>query len=82
MKGIAITPIFRGSLYMSKTDKELMTEYRITHETKTVYSYKQHNFEQLNDAIRYAEIDINRSRKASSYLLKESDIVSSKIRDR
>ncbi len=45
---------------MNKTDNELMVKYGITSKTKTIYSYKQHNYGRLKDAISYAKIDINR----------------------
>ena len=64
---------------MNKADKELMAEYGITCKVKTIYSYKQHSYEQLNDAVRYAEIDANRCQKDASHLLGKSDIVSSKV---
>lgn len=62
---------------MRKTENELMTEYGITCKAKTIYSYKKHNYERLNDALRYAEIDTNRCRKDASRLPGESVIVSS-----
>lgn len=48
---------------MNKTDSELMAEYGITCKTKTRYSYKQHNYEHLKDALSYAKIDNNRHQK-------------------
>ncbi|MCW9015048.1 MAG: hypothetical protein OQL06_14860 [Gammaproteobacteria bacterium] len=62
---------------MNKTEKERMTEYGITCKEKTVYSYKQHNYENLSDALKYAEIDLSRCREASPHFPEESDIVSS-----
>lgn len=53
---------------MNKTDSELMAEYGITCKTKTLYSYKQHTYEHLKDALSYAEIDNNRHQKDDSYL--------------
>lgn len=48
---------------MNKTDSELMAEYGITSKTKTLYSYKQHTYEHLKDALSYAKIDMNRHQK-------------------
>jgi hypothetical protein len=62
---------------MSKTENELMTEYGITCKAKTIYSYKQHDYERLSDALRYAEIDVNRCRKDASRLPGDGVIVSS-----
>jgi len=63
---------------VNKADNELMTEYGITRKTKTVYSYKQHNYERFKDALSYAEIDINRHQRTSSLLLGTGEINSGK----
>ena len=41
--------------------KRLMEQYGIEAETKTVYRYKGHTYEQLEHAVRYAKIDATRS---------------------
>lgn len=42
---------------MSEDDKTLMAKYDITSEPKLIYSYKQHRYENLKDAINFAKID-------------------------
>jgi hypothetical protein len=42
---------------MSEEDKRLMDQYGITCKPKMVYFYKQYRYENLADAIRYAESD-------------------------
>lgn len=42
---------------MSEDDKTLMTRYDITSESKMIYSYKQHRYEKLKDAVNYARLD-------------------------
>jgi hypothetical protein len=51
---------------MDKTDSELMAEYGVTSKTKTLYSYKQHTYDHLKDALNYAKIDNNRHKKDGS----------------
>jgi hypothetical protein len=63
---------------MDKTDSELMAEYGITSKTKTLYSYKQHNYEHLKDALSYAKIDSNRHQKDGLRVSTVNDAGSSK----
>lgn len=42
---------------MSKTDQELMTDYGITSEQTFVYRYKEHKYNKLSDAVKYAKSD-------------------------
>lgn len=42
---------------MSIEDKTLMNRYGITSTPKMVYFYKQFRYENLTDAVRYAESD-------------------------
>lgn len=42
---------------MSDEDKKLMTQYDFTSESKMIYSYKQHRYENLKDAVNYARLD-------------------------
>lgn len=58
---------------MNKTDSELMTEYGVTSQTKTLYSYKQHTYEHLKDALSYAKIDNNRHQKDGLCVSTEDD---------
>ena len=44
---------------MSDEEKTLMAQYGITGELKMIYSYKQHRYENINDAINFAKIDTN-----------------------
>lgn len=46
---------------MNNDDKALMEKYGITCETKMIYAYKQHRYDNLQDALRYAEIDAKRA---------------------
>ena len=46
---------------MNKEDKALMEKYGVTCETKLIYTYKQHRYDSLQDALRYAEIDAKRN---------------------
>ena len=38
----------------SEEEQELMVQYGITHEKKSVYFYQGHKYDKLSDAIRYA----------------------------
>jgi hypothetical protein len=38
----------------SEEEQELMVQYGITHEKKSVYFYQGHKYDRLGDAIRYA----------------------------
>ena len=38
----------------SEEEQELMVQYGITHEKKSVYFYEGHKYDRLSDAIRYA----------------------------
>jgi len=42
---------------MSEEDIKLMTQYDITTESKLIYNYKQHHYENLKDAVNYARLD-------------------------
>jgi hypothetical protein len=46
---------------MNETDETLMELYGITRKAKLTYYYKQHAYENLGDALRYAEIDTKRN---------------------
>ncbi len=45
---------------MSKNDEALMMRHGITDEKKVIYSYKSFRYDNLNDAVRYAELDEKR----------------------
>lgn len=47
---------------MTEKQRELVERYGIQCAQKTVYLYKQFRYDNLEDAIRYAEIDINPDR--------------------
>lgn len=51
---------------MNNDDKTLMEKYGITCETKMVYTYKKYRYDNLQDALRYAEIDAKRNRESGS----------------
>ena len=42
---------------MSEDDNALMAQYGITAEAVTVYSYKEHRYEKLKDAVNFAKLD-------------------------
>lgn len=44
---------------MSEQDKAMMEKYGITCETQITYRYKEHRYENLNDALNFAKIDSN-----------------------
>lgn len=45
----------------SEANEKLMEDYGITSESKTVYRYKEYRYDNLEDAIRYAVIDVERA---------------------
>ena len=66
---------------MNKTDSELMAEYGITSKTRTMYSYKQHNYERLKDALSYAEIDTDRHQQNGKSIASVEGVDSNKRND-
>ncbi|WP_455204067.1 hypothetical protein [Kaarinaea lacus] len=40
---------------MSNEDKALMEQFGITTESKTIYRYKEHRYENLKDALNFAK---------------------------
>jgi len=42
---------------MSQDDKVMMAEYGITAKTITIYSYKEHRYDKLQDAVNFARLD-------------------------
>jgi hypothetical protein len=50
---------------MNKKDKQMMEAHGITCAPKNVYFYKDFKYDRLDDAVRYAEIDARRARKAA-----------------
>lgn len=42
---------------MSENDIALMAQYGITSEPKLIYSYKEHRYDKLQDAINFAILD-------------------------
>ena len=51
---------------MSEEDKTLMAQYDITSESRLIYSYKQHRYENLKDAVNFAKIDTERVQEDSN----------------
>jgi tripartite-type tricarboxylate transporter receptor subunit TctC len=45
---------------MNKDDEILMAQHSITCEPKMIYSYKSFKYDNLKDAVRYAELDKKR----------------------
>jgi hypothetical protein len=45
----------------TEEEQELMAQYGITHETKSVYFYQGHKYDNLNDAINYARDSLART---------------------
>ncbi len=58
---------------MKKSDRELMTQYGITCVSKPIYIYKKHRYDNLDDALRYAKIDITRDQENASALPEADD---------
>jgi hypothetical protein len=48
---------------MNEQDREAMAALGISCETRNVYYYREFKYDRLDDAIRYAEIDVARARK-------------------
>lgn len=48
---------------LSEKERQLMEQYGVQCAQKTVYLYKGFRYENLEDALRYAEIDKQRDRK-------------------
>jgi len=51
-------------LKMAENDDNLMAKYGITYEQKTVYCYRTHKYDKLEDAIKYAEVEELRENEA------------------
>ena len=51
---------------MTKDEQKLMSLYGITQTSKTIYSYKHYKYDNLKDALVFAEIDKKRSAGDSS----------------
>ena len=50
---------------MNAKDRQTMDAHGITCATRNVYFYKEYKYDRLEDAVRYAEIDARRARKAA-----------------
>ena len=48
---------------MTKDDKQAMDAHGITRKSKDVYYYKDFKYDRLADAVHYATIDADRSRR-------------------
>ncbi len=53
---------------MNEKDRQAMEAHGITCATRNVYFYKEYKYDRLDDAVRYAEIDTKRARKADGDL--------------
>ena len=42
---------------MNDKDKGLIDQYGITCESKIIYRYKEHRYENIKDAVNYAKLD-------------------------
>lgn len=51
---------------MNAKDRQTMDAHGISCATRNVYFYKEYKYDRLDDAVRYAEIDTRRARKADS----------------
>jgi hypothetical protein len=47
---------------MNKEDRQVMEAHDITRTRKDVFSYKAFNYDRLEDAVRFARLDIERDR--------------------
>jgi len=50
-------------IHVSEEEKKLMTRYGITSTTKVIYAYKKHRYENITDALCYAERDSRRTQE-------------------
>lgn len=52
--------IFKG-LHMTDEEKQMIDQFGITNETKTIFYFRGHKYERLSDALNYAkkEVDAN-----------------------
>lgn len=51
---------------MTDEEKQLMNQFEITYETKTIFHFRGHRYERLKDALNYAKKDV-------AYILKPQD---------
>lgn len=63
---------------MNEEDKALMALYGIKCIPKMMYFYKQYRYDNLKDALRYAEIDTKRDQKNTLLTPSESELISNK----
>ncbi len=50
----------------SEEEQKSMAEYGITHEKKSVYFYRGHKYDKLDDAIRYARHSLAHTKSSAS----------------
>ena len=48
---------------MSEDDQKLMAEYGITAETRIVFHFQGHRYERLDDAVNYARVTADRTKR-------------------
>lgn len=53
---------------MSEDDKKLMTQYDITSDVKLIYSYKQHRYDNLKDAVNFAKLEFENGQASNADL--------------
>jgi hypothetical protein len=51
---------------MTEEEKKLMKQYAITSEEKTVYQYKGFKYDNFNDALVFAKIEMQRGKSTGS----------------
>jgi hypothetical protein len=47
---------------MTKDDRQVMEDHGITRTRKDVFSYKAFEYDRLEDAVRFARLDVKRDR--------------------
>ena len=53
-------------IHVSEEEKKSMEHYGITSTTKVTYSYKQHRYENISDALRFAELESVRAEESAA----------------
>ena len=50
-----MSAIMRKEVFHDEEEKELMNQYGITSEAKTVFHFQEHKYDRLEDAVSYAK---------------------------
>jgi len=56
---------------MNEQEKALMAEYDITCETRMIYRFKEHRYESLKDAVKFAKFDKEHAQESNIYKIAE-----------